>query len=90
MVKQKIDKDCAKREEISEILTMYIESGSDLLNYFLIEFTQKTKDIHEYIDDLQLTLSKIDNLIEITNKAFIDISYVYNCKVYIIQVGLQA
>ena len=29
-------------------------------------------------------MKKIDNLIEITNKAFIDISYVYNCKVYII------
>jgi hypothetical protein len=79
---QKIDKDHAKREELSEILTMYTEIGSDLLNYFLIEFTQKNKQVDEYIHDINLILTKIDNLIEITNKAFIDMSYVYNCKVY--------
>lgn len=81
---QKIDKDYSKREEIGDILTTYTECSSDILNCFMIEYTQKIKDISEYITDIQTALINIYKLITITNDAFIDISNIYNCKVYCI------
>lgn len=79
---QKIDKDYSKRQEIGEILETYIECASDKLNWFIIEYTQNYKQLEEYILDLKTFFCEINNLITITNNAFLEISNVYNCKIY--------
>lgn len=79
---QKIDKDYSKREELVDILTTYIESVSDKLNWFMIQYTQIDKSCEEYIKDLKSFFNDINVLISITNNAFIQLSNVYNCKIY--------